>query len=157
MKKIEPTTGNLGHFDNSGDAAKDAKRTWRPDLGEFGKKTKEVLTRTTTVVVEKTTETAKGLAKTGKDGFEKGREAVIATKVTVNDLTKPLPIKALRHIAGNQPLYAVLDQMTLAELTTLYAGPLGMNSAKDIDTADDASDEGRREDVAAELLSSARN
>jgi len=157
MKKIEPTTGNLGHFDNSGDAAKDAKRTWRPDLGEFGKKTKEVLTRTTTVVVEKTTETAKGLAKTGKDGFEKGREAVIATKGTVNDLTKLLPIKALRHIAGNQPLYAVLDQMTLAELTTLYAGPLGMNSAKDIDTADNASDDGLRNYIASELLSAAKN
>lgn len=157
MKKTEPITGNLRHLDNSGDAAKDAKSTWRSDFGEGVKKTKDALTRATTVAVEKTTEAAKVIAKTGKDGFEKGREAVIATKDTVNDLTKPLPIKALRHNAGNQPLYAVLDQMPLAELTTLYAGPLGMNSAKDIDTADNASDDGLRNYVASELLSAAKN
>jgi len=157
MKEIEPTTGNLDNSGHLGDAAKDGKGTWWSNVGEGVKKTKEVVARTTTVAVEKTTEAAKVIAKTGKDGFEKGREAVIATKDTVNDLTKPLPIKELRHIAGNQPLYAVLDQMQLAELTTLYAGPLGMNSAKDIDTADNASDDGLRNYVAAELLSAAKN
>ncbi len=157
MKKTAPTTGNLGNLGHLGDAAKDGKGTWWSNVGEGVKKTKEVVARTTTVAVEKTTEAAKVIAKTGKDGFEKGREAVIATKDTVNDLTKLLPMKALRHIAGNQPLYAVLDQMTLAELTTLYAGPLGMNSPKDMDTADNASDDGLRNYVASELLSAAKN
>jgi uncharacterized protein YaaW (UPF0174 family) len=153
MKKTEPSTSNSG---NLGDAAKDAKRTW-PDFGEGVKKAREVLTRTTTVAVEKTTEAAKVLAKTGKDGFEKGREAASTTKGRLDDLTKHLPIKELRHIAGNQPLYAVLDQMTLAELTTLYTGPLCMRSPKDIDTADNASDDGLRNYVAAELQSAAKN
>ncbi len=153
MKKTEPTTGNSGNF---GDAAQDARRTL-PDFGEGLKKTRELLARTTTVAVGKATEVANVLVKTGKDGFEKGREAVSTTKGRLDDRTKPLPIKELRHIAGNQPLYAVLDQVTLAELTTLYAGPLGMNSPKDIDTADNASDDGLRNYVAAELLSAAKN
>lgn len=125
------------------------KPTWE-DLGKVAKETREGLFRSTVVVAGTAAKTGKILAQSAED----------AQKMAIgqfDSLTTPLPIKTLKHISGNQPLYAVLDQMTFAELTNLYAGPLGMNSSKDIDTADNASDDGLRNYVAAELLSSAKS
>ncbi len=150
MKITLPTLADLGK------AAKDAMPTMA-DLGKAAKQSKETLARTTIVVADTATKTGKMLAESAQDAHNKAKEAASTTKGRLDDLTKPLPIKALRHIAGNQPLYAVLDQMTSAELTTLYAGPLGMNCPKDIDTADNASDDGLRNYVASELLSAAKN
>lgn len=78
-------------------------------------------------------------------------------KTQFDDLTETLPIKDLPTVPGNLALYEVLERMERDELTNLYAGPLGMNSKKDLDLTDNASDQGLRHHVAAELLSSAKN
>ncbi len=129
----------------------------KPTWADVGKKAKEALDRTTVAVGETAAKTSKLLVQSAEDAQRVAIEATRTAKGRVDDLTKPLPIKALKNLVGNQSLYAVLDQMARAELTGLYTGPLGMTSPKDEDTADNASDDGLRNYVAAELLSSAKN
>jgi len=129
----------------------------KPTWADVGKKAKEALDRTTVAVGETAAKTSKLLVQSAEDAQRVAIEATRTAKGRVDDLTKPLPIKALKNLVGNQSLYAVLDQMARAELTGLYTGPLGMTSQKDEDTADNASDDGLRNYIASELLSAAKN
>jgi uncharacterized protein YaaW (UPF0174 family) len=132
----------------------------KPTLANMGKaaiEARELLSRSTVAAVETAAKTGKLLVESAEDAQKTIKETSRKVKDTLDDLTETLPIKDLKDIPSNQPLYAVLDQMDRAELTGLYAGPLGMNHRKDKDTSDNASDDGMRHHVAAELLSSAKN
>ena len=108
-------------------------------------------------VVETAEKTGQVIGQSSEAAQAKAKVAANTAKSKLDDLTKPLPIMDLKNIVGNRPLYAVLEQMARIELTGLYTGPLGMTSQKDEDTADNASDDGLRNYVAAELLSLAKN
>jgi uncharacterized protein YaaW (UPF0174 family) len=110
------------------------------------KSTAEFASKASEVVVESAVE-AKALA----------AETSQKVKDTIDDITETLPIKELPKVLGNQALYAVLDQMDHNELARLFEGPLRMDDKRGKDVADNASDTGLRNHVAAELLSAAKN
>ncbi len=123
----------------------------------FGESAKDVLGRTVRTAGKAVGKVTDVVAKSAGQAQEIINEATDKVIDVIEDITKTLPIKDLIHVPGNQPLYDVLNRMSRDELLSLYAGPLRVNAKKDKDTADNASDDGLRHHVAAELLASAKN
>ena len=124
------------------------------DLAKSAKEAAVRAAKATTDFASKASEVIVASAGEAQTKVEETSRKVI---VAMDDITETLPIKELPKALGNQTLYAVLDQMDHDELACLYSGPLRMNDKKDKDTADNTSDTGLRNYVAAELLSSAKN